>query len=165
MFNGIMNLMNSLEARYYVDINDCIIDHTENEYDILLAIDPMVLSITGLAVAAGGVLHYPEKQVTSIIVDDNYLSMSENGKRFTIAHELGHIVCQIEKFRSGSYVRDINDEFEADEYALEQVGLEVALEGLNEIRSILEDNFVPEENINEIDIRIENLINKSMVTC
>lgn len=165
MFNGIMNLMDSLEARYYMDINDNIIENTENEYNILLAIDPITIACYGLSVAAGGVLNFEDAQVTTILVDNNYLNMSKIGKRFTIAHELGHIVHQIEKFKNGNYVRNIEDEFEADEYAVKQVGLETALEGLNEIRKILEDNFVPDECINEIDIRIENLMNKFMVTC
>ena len=58
MYNNIMNLMNSLEARYYADINDNIIENTENEYNIILAIDPITIAMSGLAIAAGGLLHF-----------------------------------------------------------------------------------------------------------
>ena len=165
MYNNIMNLMNSLEARYYADINDNIIENTENEYNIILAIDPITIAMSGLAIAAGGLLHFEHEQIAAILVDEHYLSMSETGKRFTIAHELGHLVCQLEKFRNLGYIRNIDDEFEADEYALEQLGLETTLEGLNEIKNILKENFVPDECLEEINIRIENILNKSMVTC
>ncbi len=165
MYNGLMNLMNNLEARYQISIIDNTIMHTENKYNVLLAIDPISISMAGLAIAAGGVLNFETEQVTTILVDNNYLNMTEEGKRFIIAHEVGHITYQIEKFRSGNYVRNIEDEFEADEYAMEQVGLEASLQGLNEIKAILIDSFVAQECIDEIDTRMENLINKSMVTC
>lgn len=161
MFNGIMNLMNSLEARYEKDMFDNMIEETENEYNMLLTIDDITIACSGLAIAAGGVLYFEDKQVTSILVDSHYLQMSEIGKKFTIAHELGHIVCQLEKFKPG-YIRNIDDEFEADEYAVEQLGLEIVIKGLEEVKAILVEL---ECNTNEIDLRIENLINKSMVTC
>ena len=161
MFNGIMNLMNSLEARYEKDMFDNLIEETENEYNILLTIDDITIACSGLAIAAGGVLYFEDKQVTSILVDSHYLQMSETGKRFTIAHELGHIVHQLEKFKPG-YVRNIDDEFEADEYAAKQLGLEMAIKGLEEVKAIM---IKLECDVTEIDTRIENLMNKSIVTC
>ena len=161
MFNGIMNLMNSLEARYEKDMFDNLIEETENEYNILLTIDDIIIACSGLAIAAGGVLYFEDKQVTSILVDSHYLQMSETGKRFTIAHELGHIVYQLEKFKPG-YVRNIDDEFEADEYAAKQLGLEMAIKGLEEVKAIM---IKLECDVTEIDTRIENLMNKSIVTC
>lgn len=166
MFNEIMNLVDSLESRYYVDMCDNTIENTENKYNIMIAIDPITIACSGLAIAAGGVLNFENgEQVATILLDETYLGMDEEHKRFVIAHELGHLVCQIEKFKAGNYVRNIEDEFEADEYAMEQVGLEVAIETLNEIKSILKEMCTPEECLNEIDERIENLLNKNMVLC
>ena len=165
MFNDIMNLVNSLEARYRVDMFDNIIENTENKYNILIAIDPITIACQGLAVAAGGMLHFEHEKIATILVDNNYLNMPGICKRFIIAHELGHLVCQLEKFKTLGYTRSIEDEFEADEYALEQVGLEASIEGLNAIKEILIDMYAADECIEEIDIRIENLMNKSMVTC
>ena len=162
MYNNIMNLMNSLEERYYKDINDNTIMEDENEYGIILTIDSITVAMTGCAIAAGGVLDFGENQIPSILVDYNYLDMNKTSKRFIIAHELGHIVCQIEKFKQGNYKRTIEDEFEADEYAMEQVGLEVALEGLNSMKELLDYD---KATVEELTRRIENLINKSMVTC
>ena len=161
MYNNIMNLMNNLEERYYQDINDDTIMEDENEYGMILTIDSMNVAMTGCSIAASGILNFGDKQIPAILVDYNYLDMSQTAKRFIIAHELGHIECQLEKFKSGNYIRNIEDEFEADEYAMKQVGLEVALEGLNTIKELVDDEQVTEE----IDLRIENLINKSMVTC
>ena len=171
MFNEIMNLVDSLESRYYVDMCDNIIENTENKYNIMIAIDPIAIdpitiACSGLTIAAGGVLNFENgEQVATILLDETYLGMDEEHKRFVIAHELGHLVYQIEKFKAGNYVRNIEDEFEADEYAMEQVGLEVTIEALNEIKSILKEMCTPEEYLNEIDERIENLLNKNMVLC
>ena len=156
MYNYIMNLMESLEERYYQDINDNAIMEDENDYGMLLTIDSITVAMTGCSIAAGGILDYGEKQIPTILVDYNYLDMSKSVKRFIIAHELGHIECQIEKFKQGNYTRCIDDEFEADEYAMKQLGLEVALEGLNAIKDLFDD----EEKTEEINTRIENLINK-----
>lgn len=161
MYNNIMNLMDSLEERYYKDINDNVIMEDENEYGMILTIDSITVAMSGCSIAAGGILNFGEKQIPAILVDYNYLDMSRTAKRFIIAHELGHIECQIEKFKQGNYIRSIDDEFEADEYAMKQIGLEVSLEGLNEIKDLLDNEDVTEE----INLRIENLINKSMVTC
>ena len=164
MYNGIMNLMDNLEMRYRKDMFDNTIDHTENEYDILLGVDNLTLAMSGICIAAGGVLHFETEQVTTILVDNNYLNMSRTGKRFVIAHELGHIECQIEKFRQQINERNLHDECEADEYAMKQVGLKDAIKGLKEIKRFLKQHN-EKESVKEINKRIINLIIKSVVGC
>lgn len=162
MYNGIMNLMDSLEARYRKDVFDNVINNNENEYNILLGVDNLTLALSGISIAAGGVLHFETEKVTTILVDQNYLNMSRTCKRFVIAHELGHIECQIEKFRQGAVERNLADEFEADEYAMKQVGLKIAIKGLKEIRRFLKANS-QSESVKELNKRIINLLVKSII--
>ena len=167
MYNGIMNLMNTLEMRYRKNINDNIINNTENEYNITLAVDPITMMMSGLGgVAVGGVLHYENGDMINVIlVDGTYLHMSETGKQFVIGHELGHLVCQIEKFRRKDNSRTLHDECEADEYAMKQIGLIKSISGLLELRRIVKFNTDDIDAIKELNKRIINLIIKSVVGC
>ena len=164
MYNDIMNLMNSLEARYRKDMCDNTIENTENKYNILLAVDPLTIAMSGLAIAAGGVLHFETEMVTTILVDGNYLNMTDTGKRFVIAHELGHIECQIEKFRQRITERNLADEFEADEYAMKQIGLKDSIKGLKEIRKFLLLHGAI-DSVKELNKRIRNLRIKAILHC
>jgi len=164
MYKNIMNLMNSLEERYHKDITDNTIENTENEFNILLAIDPITIACSGLSIAAGGVLHFENEKVPAIMVDHIYLNMNKSDKSFIIAHELGHLVCQLDKFKATGYTRNIEDEFEADEYALRQVGFKTTIKALINVTGILANNYASKEQLNEMKLRIKNIINKSMIT-
>ena len=55
------------------------IENTENEYNVLLAIDPLTIACSGLSIAAGGVLHFenekvPTKQLQKISENDKILT-------------------------------------------------------------------------------------------
>ena len=167
MYKNIMNLMNILEAEYRKDNSNYCIDANENDYGIILAINNFIYLKGGL-IGFGGIMHNSDESYTPIIMVDNYyLNMSEEGKKFTVAHELGHLECHIEKFIMGDGTRDINNEFEADEYALKHLGLEISLKGLNEFKDIVMQNYKLNEDhpsIQEINLRIENLKNKVSVT-
>ena len=89
--------------------------------------------------------------------------MSKSDKSFIIAHELGHLVCQLDKFKTIGYTRNIEDEFEADEYALRQVGFKTTIKALINVTVILAKNYASEEQLNEMKLRMKNVINKSMI--
>ena len=93
--------------------------------------------------------------------------LSDNAKRFIIGHEIGHYMYHKEKVINPNYVRDINDEFEADEYSASKVGQQSAIFALEEIQDKLDEIScgVNTAGINEIEIRINKLLGKEMVTC
>ena len=68
-------------------------------------------------------------------MDAEFDELSEETQRFIVGHELGHYKYHQEKVTNPEYVRDINDEFEADEYAASIVGFENAIKGLEEIKA------------------------------
>ena len=165
MLNNLMDMINGLKER---DLMDGITANDINELGFVLIRNNFILSMYGMAI--GGLFIANEEMVGKpnipmIIVDDVFYEFSKNSRSFIIAHELGHRQHEVQ---TEGYVRKINDEFEADEYSAKLVGIDNAIKALNDIKQTLMKKYFMEatdEGIKEIDIRIENLINKFMVTC
>ena len=100
-------------------------------------------------------------EVPLLIHDGFFRTLSEDTKRFIIQHELGHYNLQPEIFES-EQKRNINLEYEADEYAMNKVGKEIAIKAINELKeTAIAMNFgFKNKAIKEIELRIENLMNK-----
>ena len=82
-----------------------------------------------------------------IIIDSLFEKLSINTRKFALAHELGHKQLQhLEKAKQKSgLIRDINIEYEADEFALKCYNYKVAVEAIGElvdVASTVMDNAV-----------------------
>lgn len=78
---------------------------------------------------------YDEHGKYYIIVDSLFEKLSDNTKKFALAHELGHKQLKhLEKLKEESgLVNNINFEYEADEFALKCYGYKVAVEAIEEL--------------------------------
>ena len=167
MLNKLMNIINGLEERIFVDENDAITDKDINECGYVTIRNNELLMYNGLAIAMAGFLQFDniENYVPMIVVDDNFMKLSENGRRFTIAHEMGHFELHAteDKLFNTEYVRNINDEFEADEFAARQMGFQSAIFALEELQEILDvtSDGMNVEGIEEMEKRIEHLFKRT----
>lgn len=172
MLKNIVKLINGLEYRKLETEADAITDADINEFGMVIIRNNELLAVNGLAIAMAGMLQFDNKEnyVPMIVVDDRFMEMSDNGKMFTIAHEMGHFNLHAteEKMFNTEYTRDINDEFEADEYAAKQIGYQSAIFGLEELQEVLDidSNGENVEGIEEMEIRINHLFDIcNTVTC
>lgn len=166
MLNKLNNMINGLEER---DLENNMINENDiNEFGFVLVKSEAVLSYYGMAIAGMFIANeeaVKKANVPMIIVDDIFTNLSESTRLFILGHELGHLQHEAQ---IGQYVRKLNDEFEADEHGAKLVGTENAINALNDMKRVLmEDYFLEEEDepIVEINTRIENLRNKSIVMC
>lgn len=99
--------------------------------------------------------------VPLIIHDGFFRMLSNNAQRFIIQHELGHYNLQPELFES-QQKRNIELEYEADEYAMNILGKESSIKAMNEIKEFMINiNFgFKNKAFKELELRIENLMNK-----
>ena len=83
-------------------------------------------------------------ETNTVIVEDSFRRLSENGKRFVLLHELGHIK---HKDVAGSLYalkriaflfkgKVLQMELDADDYAVETMGKEDAIKGIKELGKI-----------------------------
>ena len=83
--------------------------------------------------------------------------MSDNTKRFIILHERGHFIHHFDKIVFQlNYRRNLEDEFKADEFAIEELGVDKVIEALSEMKNTV---MIPEIS-KEINKRIKNIKNK-----
>lgn len=141
-----------IEPLYYVD-----------GYSVYYSHESMVVS--GLLVAVAIQDFWFGKR---IIVDDNFKNLSQVGKRFVIAHEIGHF--EDEKLNLDSSIKEkskermasasknevIREEAFADTYAALYIGIDNAIKALREIGKVSNSYRLKGED-KEIDLRIEAL--------
>lgn len=169
MLNKLMGLINNVEEISLEQMQETnyFVKENVNELGFILIKNPELLGYYGLAITGLMFLQIEgiDNYVPGLIMDAEFDELSEETQRFIVGHELGHYKYHQEKVTNPEYVRDINDEFEADEYAANIVGLENAIKGLEEIKAKLDEvscgfNVV---GMQEIDKRVENLMNKGMI--
>lgn len=170
MLNKLMNIINGLEER---DLMNGITEEDINELGFILIRNSYLLSMYNMAIAGAFMANKElvgKDNIPMIVVDDYFYSLSDNAKAFIIGHELGHFHNEHEK-QYESYVRKIDDEFEADEYGAKLVGYQSAIFAIEEIEDMFKDlyeGFEEEikDTIDEFEIRIEKLLSKAnTVTC
>lgn len=151
VFKGIIN-----DSR---NVNEFFTYDMVNEEGIIYDYSPATLAkfkiaVAGVQVVQFGLLNFKPR----FIYDDVYLQMSKDAQEFIKQHELGHWTLHQNLLLSGME-RDINLEFEADEYAASMVGTDTAIKGLEELHDVLATmNFDKKhENTDELEKRIENL--------
>ena len=92
-----------------------------------------------------------------VVTDDLYDKLSDNAKRFIILHERGHFIHHFDKIVFQlNYRRNLEDEFKADEFAIEELGVDKVIEALSEMKNTV---MIPEIS-KEINKRIKNIKNK-----
>ena len=169
MLNKLMERINNVkeisleqmqETNYFVKEN-------VNDLGFILIKNPELLGYYGLAITGLMFLNIEgvEGYVPGLIMDREFSELSYETQRFIVGHELGHYKYHQDKVVNPEYVRDINDEFEADEYAASIVGFENAIKGLEDIKNKLDEVScgMNVAGMKEVDVRIENLMNKGMI--
>ena len=139
----IVPLSDDINEHGYIEMKDSDFVHVNNSLMCMGA-------YSTFHTTTGGLMDVP------VIVTDEYFEMlSENGKTFIRCHELGHHAKHLDKIKSlGSlYTRNIEDEYEADAFAMEFMGKDNTLNALKEMRSI---TFIKSTN-KEISQRIEKI--------
>lgn len=92
--------------------------------------------------------------ILTVVTDNIYDELSENAKRFIILHEKGHFIHHFDKIVANTnYTRNLNDEFQADEYTIKELGVEKVLEALNELKNM---TLFP-DTISELRKRIKHI--------
>lgn len=120
------------------------------------------IAISGLLMLnLEGVDHY----VPAVLVDETFDELSKNAKMFIIGHELGYYEYHVEKIVNPDYLRNIEDECQADKYSAELIGIENALKGLEELKEkMIEISFgLNIYGVQEVEQRIETLRNENTV--
>ena len=169
MLNKLMERINNVEMISLEQMQETnyFVKENINDLGFILIKNPELLGYYGLAITGLMFLNIEgvEGYVPGLIMDAEFEELSEATQRFIVGHELGHYKYHQEKVVNPEYTRDINDEFEADEYAANIIGFENAIKGLEEIKDKLDEVScgMNVTGMAEIDIRIENLMNKGMV--
>ena len=165
MLNKLMSLINGLEER---DLNNGLTENDINELGFILIRNSEILGYYGMAIAGAFMANKElvnRDNVPMIIVDDIFYELSDNCKAFIIGHELGHFMKHEQQ--TEGYVRKINDEFEADEYGAELVGTQSAVFALEEMEDKLIELYddLCKDSVDELELRINKLLGREMVTC
>ena len=169
MLNNLVNIISGLED---IDLDTLLQSNyftkeKINEMGYITIKCSELISCYGFAVSALLLLDLQDVDcyVPAILVDSNFDELTFDSKRFMVAHELGHYEKHSEKVVNPDYVRDINDEYEADEYAAEMIGYELAIKGLEDVKHILDEMSCGTNVLGmaEVDLRIENLRNKGII--
>lgn len=169
MLNKLMEKINSVNTMSLEEIQEgnVFVKENINELGFILVKNPELLGYYGLAITGLMFLQIEgvDNYVPGLVMDSEFEELSYETQRFIVGHELGHYMYHQEKVVNPEYVRDINDEFEADEYSASIIGFEAAINGLKEIKEKLDEVSCGTniEGMEEIDIRVENLVNKGMI--
>lgn len=155
MLNYLMNITNGLEER---DLYVPFTKNDINELGIIIIKSYDLLGMSGLNIAG---LFRPfiediNKDIPMIVIDGEFEELTESTQQFVLLHEIGHINYHLDKAEIEK-TRDINDEFEADEYAVKIIGKENSIKALEELKEMM-DGF-DERCINELDMRIQFILN------
>lgn len=155
MLNYLMNITNGLEER---DLYVPFTKNDINELGIIIIKSYDLLGMSGLNIAG---LFRPfiediNKDIPMIVIDGEFEELTESTQQFVLLHEMGHINYHLDKAEIEK-TRDINDEFEADEYAVKIIGKENSIKALEELKEMM-DGF-DERCINELDMRIQFILN------
>ena len=169
MLNKLMERINNVEMITMEQLmeTDYFVKENINDLGFILIKNSELLGYHGLAITGLMFLQIDgiDNYVPGLVMDAEFDELSEETQRFIVGHELGHYKYHQEKVTTPEYVRDINDEYEADEYAASIVGFENAIKGLEEIKAKLDEVScgMNVTGMNETDKRIENLMNKGMI--
>lgn len=161
MLNEILDRLNTMEEN-----SEPIREEEINVEGFVLRKSTESLQVYGIALAGLGIADVNGLYVPVIMVDYDFTEeLNRNTQEFLIYHEMGHYNLQRDYILNGYTEREIKLEFEADEYAASIMGVENAIKALEDAKKTLDEISFGTNTLGmeEIDIRIENLINKFTV--
>lgn len=129
-----------------------------NECGYILERNSYAVASKNISFAMLQIVQFPDESAPVITTDYLFELLSDDSKEFIINHEIGHYIYHEEILLDGVDItteRNVNMEMEADSYAAEIVGNEVAIEALSELISIFKSLCAPEEGIVELENRIK----------
>lgn len=158
MLNNILNNVENME-----ELDHMVTAEDINEMGFVLVKYSDGLAPLGIIYAGMTIAKFEnDVEAPVVMIDYNFEDLSRNAQAFMLNHELGHYKLQrdlIVQQEQGLF-RTIDIEFEADEYAAEQIGKENAIDALIELKeAMINDLFIDEDSIGikEVETRIENL--------
>lgn len=129
-----------------------------NHYDITVLYNPYALVMSKVSIAQMYVDYLHSTAV--IIVDDQYMAMNEQDRKFVLLHEIGHIAHGHGGVFDKDGKRQLAPEYQADAYAARGLGVEAAINGLYTMRGCVTKGllrFINKSAVKEIDLRIAKL--------
>ena len=108
-----------------------------NEEGYIHRQNTLALMNSGICVAGCSLVQFGGQLVPCIFTDNTFNKMSENGQKFVIYHELGHFMYHQDALING-FERNIKMEQEADSYAVDILGPENVIEGLEELKNMVD---------------------------
>ena len=163
MLNNIKRTIKGIKLQYKLikgmkeDNNNNIFYTSEiNEQGFIQRNNTRTLLNNNACVAGVTVVLMGTQYIPCIFTDALFNEMSKEGQEFIIQHELGHFKYQLNSLLTGEG-RTIDNEIEADLNAVDVLGYEQTIKGLEELRDIVDIvTFGKNEyGINEIEKRIE----------
>ena len=161
MLNKILDELKNMEESY-----EEVKYEEKNEMGFIIRRNSDILAQCGFSIACMSIGKFDENYVPVIIVDYDFMDISDNAKQFMIYHELGHFELQRDKMiNEWDGTRDITMEYEADEYAMNKIGLSNAIYAINELIEVVNEiSFgINTEGIKELENRLDNILNKSII--
>ena len=155
--NTIIETTNFVDEYDYYKITE---DLKVNELGFVVRKCRKALFMDDCEIAMMCVVPEEDSYVPMIVVDDYFRFLTPNTKQFTLLHELGHYNKQLDILVNGTdEYRNIELEFEADEYAMSILGKEKSIAALKEIEYMINEMGCGSV-CKEIASRIENLESK-----
>ena len=120
---------------------------TSNEYTVNYLYNPFALLVRGYKAAMCS--YDPWCKVVTIFVDDFFMELEPVVQDFIIEHEIGHVV--MNHYCMSALGRDINQELEADKYALGVVGKDNACASLASLHCLVKNKKSRKELVERIE--------------
>ena len=144
MLNKIKRFVKGIKLNVGLVINS-VNDNTDpeffsteiNEEGYIHRQNTVALMKSGICVAGCTLVKFNTQLVPCIWTDDTFNKMSENGQKFIIYHELGHFMYHQDALING-FERNVKMEQEADSYAVDAIGSENAIKGLEELKDMID---------------------------
>lgn len=156
-----VKILKEMHENLHTDISSPVFNKEEiNNEGYIIRKGTLALSMSGVAIAGMTVVDFTDiGHVPCIIYDDRFNMMSESTRKFIIYHELGHFHLQKDILLQGVVGRNLDLECEADRFAANVVGNDIAIKALEEIKEMVDITSFGKEKfgMDEIDKRIKYL--------
>lgn len=154
-YRYIKNMANDNNGKYF-----CMSEIINDSY--IIRPNTQIISKNKSSVCLCALVDFGENfYVPCLYTDLIFEELSDKTKEFVIQHELGHFNLHKDIMLNNKKIkRNILLEFQADEYAKEQLGVKEAIDALIELKeALMKMNYgFSSAATKEIDLRINNLI-------
>lgn len=157
-----IKILKEIHKNLHTDNNNPIFSKEEiTNRGFIIRKNTMMLSMAGIGIAGLQIVNFSDiGEVPCIIYDDRFMLLNEESRNFVIYHELGHFQLQRDILLEGLVGRKIEFEYEADKYAADVVGKDIALQALKDIKELIYVSSFGKEKkgIDELNRRIEYIM-------